>query len=435
MSVITAARSFRGDRRGTSTILFAFCLVPAIGCIGLGVDYTTALARKARLDAATDAAAISAITAAKAYVSANSGSETDPGLTNDAIAAGKAQGAKTFALDAASELVRVSTTPNVNLTRSGQTFTATVSYAGQAATTFGGIFGVKTFNIGGTATSSVTIGSYLDFYLALDVSGSMGLPTSTTGQTQLQGHNNGCQFACHYAGQDAGYKAARANKITLRVDSVGTAVTHLVQTAQQTATLQNQYRIGAYTFVNDVTQAAQLSSTFTTVAAVGASLGDNYLDAGLSTSVSQSMGSGGTHFENLFSDMNQYVKSFGSGASAASPRPFLFIVTDGMDNNQTYTSNNGFNGSQPKEPNNFGYCQYAQQLGVTVSILYIPYQQIVNPTAAESQTVNAVIPKIPADLQACASSGFFFTANSDADIDSALQAMFNQALKAARLTK
>ena len=52
----------------------------------------------------------------------------------------------------------------------------------------------------------------------------------------------------------------------------------------------------------------------------------------------------------------------------------------------------------------------------------------------EAQAVNGVIPYIPTDLQSCASPGFFFTANTDADITNAMIQMFNQALQASRLT-
>jgi hypothetical protein len=51
------------------------------------------------------------------------------------------------------------------------------------------------------------MGNYLDFYLLLDVSGSMGLATTTAGQTQLAAINpdnknvypGGCVFACHFS--------------------------------------------------------------------------------------------------------------------------------------------------------------------------------------------------------------------------------------------
>lgn len=436
----TAARLLRTlgvDRAGTSAVIFAISFVPVIGILGLGLDYSGALARKARLDAAADTAAVSAITTARDYITTNGGSESDPTLTNNAIAAGKAQGAKTFSLNAGFDAGTLTTAPTVTLARSGQMITSNVNYAATSPTSFGGLFGVRSFPLGASAGSSLTLGSYIDFYLALDVSGSMGLPTNIDDATKLQKVNSGCQFACHYSGNDAGYKAARSNGIKLRIDSVGTAVAHLVQTAKNTQTMPNQYRMGAYPFVNDVFEASPLSTSYDGVAAVGNTLADSYLDTGLATPQSKSMGAGGTHFENVLPDLQNYVKSIGSGVNQYSPKPFLFLVTDGMDNAQTYTSN-GFNGSQPKEPNNFNYCQYAQSIGVVISILYIPYQPVLNPTSAqkaESDQVNAIIPKIPDDLKACASPGFFFTANTDADIDTALQAMFNQAVKAARLIK
>ncbi len=427
------------DHSGTAAVMFGLCLLPAIGCIGLGVDYLTGLSHKARLDAATDAAAISAITATQNYITTNGASQTDPTLTNNAMAAGTAQGAKTFTLDAGSTLNAVPTTPTVNVSRSGQTITASVTYSGQSRTTFGGLFGVKSLTIGHTAGASLTMGSYIDFYLALDVSGSMGLPTSTTDQTTLANANGGCQFACHFTGQTAGYQTARSLKIKLRVDSVGTAVANLVATAKATQTIPGQYRVGAYPFIDDAMQAAALSTDLSGTAAVGNTLGDTYLDQGLGYAPTKAMGSGGTHFETLMQDIQPYVKTFGNGSSASSPKPFLFIVTDGADNNQSFDGNNwSSGGSQPREPNNFGYCQYAQQLGVTIAILYIPYLQINNAPSgevAEANAVNAIIPKIPPDLKACASTGFFFTANTDGDINTAMQAMFNQALQAARLTK
>jgi hypothetical protein len=75
--------------------------------------------------------------------------------------------------------------------------------------------------------------------------------------------------------------------------------------------------------------------------------------------------------------------------------------------------------------------------GIIISVLYIPYQPIQNPTTfanSEDFDANANIPYIPPVLQNCTSPSFFFTANAPADITSALNAMFNQALKTARIT-
>ena len=46
----------------------------------------------------------------------------------------------------------------------------------------------------------------------------------------------------------------------------------------------------------------------------------NYLDQGASNS---GMGSGGTHFENLWRDVNPYMNAAGTGFSSSSTLPFI----------------------------------------------------------------------------------------------------------------
>lgn len=447
MSRLRALKRLYSDTTATTAVIFALCAIPAIGVVGIGIDYFTALANKARLDTAADAAAIAAIVTAQNYISANASKQSDPTLTSNAITAGQAQATKVFYANAGLASTHVSAVATSTMQRSSQTLTATVTYMGAQPTAFGKLFHVPSFALGGKAASSLTMGMYLDFYLALDMSGSMGLPTSTDGQKQLMAINpddrsdypNGCQFACHFPGNQ-GYQTARKNNITLRVDSVGNAVQNLIQTATSTQTLQNQYRIGIYPFIVNVYQAAALSANFTQAAQVAGTLGDTYLDNGTSTSIGAALGSGGTHFGNMVQQLGSYLpNSPGDGTSASSPKPFVFLVTDGVDNEQTYTASGGWNGgSSPQQPNITSYCQYAQQKGIMISILYIPYQPIYNPDTSfagnEDGKVNAVIPSVASNLQNCASPGFFFTANSDSDINAAMQAMFAQAQRAARLT-
>ena len=71
-------------------------------------------------------------------------------------------------------------------------------------------------------------------------------------------------------------------------------------------------------------------------------------------------------------------------------------------------------------------------------MLYIPYQPVspvVSSFAGDEDTyANNNIPNIPPSLQDCASPGFFYTANSPADITASLNAMFNHALQTAHIT-
>ncbi|WP_213029943.1 hypothetical protein, partial [Acinetobacter baumannii] len=82
-------------------------------------------------------------------------------------------------------------------------------------------------------------------------------------------------------------------------------------------------------------------------------------------------------------------------------------------------------------------CTTLKNRGIIISVLYIPYQPIQNPTNfanSEDYYANSNIPYISPVLQSCASPNFFFTANTPADITTALNAMFNASLKSAHIT-
>jgi hypothetical protein len=121
----------------------------------------------------------------------------------------------------------------------------------------------------------------------------------------------------------------------------------------------------------------------------------------------------------------------------------VFLVTDGSQDNQTQWGGSwsGSNHATTIDPSK---CATLQNRGITVAVLYIPYQPIQNPTSfagGEDYAVNAILPpqmgppnNIPGQLQACASPNFYFTANTPADINSALITMFEQAVNSARVT-
>src|SRR5580704_9964132 len=211
---------FRADRRGTVAIIVGLTIIGLVGTAGLGVDFFNALAAKSRLDLASDAAAIAAINAAQTYITTNSGppsNQTDPALTSNAIVAGKAQALKVFKSNAGST-ASIASTPTVTMTRTGQIINATVSYTAASQNAFGPMFGVSQINMNGNAASSLTMGKYLDFYLLLDVSGLMRVPSTNSEQTRLAAINpdyknlypGGCTLACHFQGPPApGYNACQ----------------------------------------------------------------------------------------------------------------------------------------------------------------------------------------------------------------------------------
>ena len=93
----------------------------------------------------------------------------------------------------------------------------------------------------------------------------------------------------------------------------------------------------------------------------------------------------------------------------------------------------------PNSVTSTDYCTTMKSRGITIAILYIPYETIQNANSGfannEDGYANNNIPNIPAALQTCASPNFFYTANTPTDIQSALITMFEQAMSTAHITQ
>ena len=236
--------------------------------------------------------------------------------------------------------------------------------------------------------------------------------------------------------------------IQLRLDAVGYAVNQLFITANADAKVTNQFRIGLYPFIRNLNAGYfPLTSSINGNPATPGTI--NYAAANLAsqldTNMDANLGSGGTHIDNALHSLNTVITSVGDGSASNNTQPFVFLVTDGAQDNQVKGVPNGsWSGSNHatvlNDPvNSFPTaCADLKTRGIIISVLYIPYQQIspVNTTFAgnEDTYANNNIANIPASLQGCASPNFFFTANSPADITAALKAMFNQALVTAHIT-
>jgi hypothetical protein len=84
-----------------------------------------------------------------------------------------------------------------------------VTFTAQVPTVFMNVAGFSSLTISGSSTASSSLPLYLDFYLTLDVSGSMGLPSTPAEALRMQAINpdnwvqyrSGCTLACHFAPQ------------------------------------------------------------------------------------------------------------------------------------------------------------------------------------------------------------------------------------------
>jgi Flp pilus assembly protein TadG len=495
---------FRHDKAANVAVIFVIALLPILTAVGSAVDYSLATRMRAKLQSAADAASVASISQKSAGYAAAAVMSGNGSISAAVTDANSIFDGNINATTGYTNLNRTST-----VTKTGPKLTSLVSFSADVPVVFLQVIGYQKLTVTGSSTSSASLPLYLDFYLMLDVSGSMGLPSTDNEQTRLAAVNpdnyanypTGCTLACHFATQDvctnsgqkyptnnyclgypisrvsySGYKQLLQNNsghlpnsmvsglpnslystltpvsacstdgtdscIQLRADAVGYAVQQLLLTANATAKVTNQFRIGLYPFIRYLYAYFALTSSINGSPTNSSTI--NYAAANLAsqldTNVNSNLGSGGTHFENAFPSMSTIITSVGDGSAWNNTLPYVFLVTDGAQDPQVKAINgggwSGSNHATVLDPTT--QCKPLKDRGIIISVLYIPYQPIQNPNASfagnEDGYANNNIPNIPPSLQACASPNFFFTANTPGDIASALGAMFNQALVTAHLT-
>jgi Flp pilus assembly protein TadG len=199
------ARLFR-DKSGNVAVIFAIGCVPVITALGCAVDYSMATRMKAKLQSAADAASVASISSKSAGF-AQAATMTG----NGPVTAGVAEADNVFdgnmqPITGYSNLSRTAT-----VTKTGLQLTSNVQFSAQIPVTFMKVLGYPTLTLTGTSSSSASLPPYLDFYLALDVSGSMGLPSTAGEQARLAAVNpdnyvqypTGCTLACHFKPQNS----------------------------------------------------------------------------------------------------------------------------------------------------------------------------------------------------------------------------------------
>jgi Flp pilus assembly protein TadG len=208
------ASRFAGNSKGNVAVIFAIASIPILTAIGCAVDYSLAIRMQSKMQSAADAASVGSI------------SQSSPGYAaaeamtgNGSVAAGVTDANNIFMgnlcgptvggcsnVAGYSNLV-VSTT----VAKSGSGLTSIVNFTAQVPTVFLNVIGYQTMNISGSSTSSAAMSTYLDYYLLLDVSGSMGLPSTPAEAVRMQSVNpdnfvqypTGCTLACHFAAQSS----------------------------------------------------------------------------------------------------------------------------------------------------------------------------------------------------------------------------------------
>ena len=109
---------------------------------------------------------------------------------------------------------------------------------------------MNAMTLGGVSTSTANMPLYIDFYLLLDNSPSMGVGATPADVTTMVNNTpDQCAFACHDAHNSNNYyNLAKTLGVTMRIDVLRTATQQLMDTAAVTETYSNQFRMAIYDF-------------------------------------------------------------------------------------------------------------------------------------------------------------------------------------------
>lgn len=192
-------RALRADQRGNVLMIFGFSLVPMVFATGMGIDYARAMKAQTKLNAAADAAALSAVS--QTMMNESNKAACDKA---QAMFAAQARAIPSVTLAADAPVISMKDADGVVLkcvdasdsSGASQSRTVTVAYTGTSDNIFAGILGWATLPIGGSSDTYASVAPNIDFYIALDTSPSMALPTTSAGIKTME-DKVGCAFACH----------------------------------------------------------------------------------------------------------------------------------------------------------------------------------------------------------------------------------------------
>jgi Flp pilus assembly protein TadG len=162
-------RRLRADQRGNVLMLLALVLPLLLGAVGFGLDYARAQRLQTKLDAAADAAALATVDPTLLSV-------TDTAQVKAAAEAmfdQQIQGLSGLTITGRQAIVDDNSKSSLATLRK-----TTFTYTATSNNIFSGILKMPNLVIGGSAVASASTPPSINFFIAMDTSPSMLLPTT-----------------------------------------------------------------------------------------------------------------------------------------------------------------------------------------------------------------------------------------------------------------
>jgi hypothetical protein len=308
---------------------------------------------------------------------------------------------------------------------------------------FLGVMGKSHLTVTGTSTSTANMPLFIDFYLLLDNSPSMGVGATPTDVATMVNHTSDqCAFACHdTANTNNYYKLAKSLGVTTRIDVLRQATQNLMDTAAATQTYSNQFRMAIYDFGGSASTMG-LRALF----ALSSSLSSAKTAAGnidlMTVNGQNDNNDQDTGFTNIFPAINNVITTPGAGTSGA-PQKFVFFVSDGVaDESNTGCLKPKSGTTRCQSPINTALCKTLKDRGIKIAVLYTTYLAL--PTNAWYNTWISPFnagpygpspnSQIAQNMQTCASPGLYFEVSPTQGISDAMNKLFQKAVADARIS-
>jgi Flp pilus assembly protein TadG len=428
---------FRRDSRGNIAVIFALTLIPVLSCIGCAIDYSRATQLRSKLQAAIDAASVGSVAkTSPAFIAAGSMTSDGPipaGVTDaKKIFKGNMSGTGGYTLNSMTAVV----------TKTAGTVTSTTQFSAEVPTTFMNVVGKTAMTVTGTSNAIANMPLYIDFYLLLDNTPSMGVgATPADVATMVNNTADSCAFACHDLNDSNNYyNLAKSLGVTTRIDVLRTATQQLMDTAAATQTYSNQFRMAIYDFGGSASNQGlralfSLSSSLTSAKSAAGNI-DLMTVNGQGQFNDQDTG-----FTAVVPAINNAITAPGAGTSSA-PQKYLFFVSDGVADEYNTSCLKPTTGGRCQSPINPALCTSIKNRGIKIAVLYTTYLAL--PTNAWYNSWIAPFnlgpygpspnSEIANNMQACASPGLFFEVSPTQGISQAMNSLFQKAVADARIS-
>jgi Flp pilus assembly protein TadG len=414
--------ALRRDKSGSLAPAFGILVVPLVGLVAAAVDYSNANKVRTELQAAADAASIGSI----AFSSTAFNSATT--MTSDGtISQGQTDAVKIFKAELKSKTNFTLGNVTATVAKVKGTVTSTVQFSATVPMSMMKIVGISSMTVNGSSSASHTLPVFMDFYLLLDNTPSMGVAATPADIAKMVANTpDQCAFACHdLSTTNNYYNLAKTLGVTTRIDVLRTATQQLMDTAAATQTYPNTFRMAIYTFGSSASLGLSTVSSLT-ANLTGAKTAAAAID--LMTVPYQNYNNDqDTDFNDVMPSINNAISTPGDGSASSIPQKVLFFVSDGV-------SDASVGGNRVIAPISTSLCTTIKNRGVKIAVLYTTYLPL--PTNAfYNQYVAPFVNNIGPTMQSCASPGLYFEVSPTQGIADAMNALFHKAVDQARLTQ